>query len=150
MSRTWLRLLLCLILSAGVAIGQDVRSLRVQSTDLPRTENDREVLNLFFGSISAVQGACSESLVESLRAEDALAACATYSTQYGLPAEMTRQMVDTEFLMPLELSGRGSWSTPWRENPDFGTVRELTFEGDHYFLMLDHASGRAYVVKFLE
>lgn len=143
-------LVLVFLTFSHFGLGQNVRSLREQSTDLPQSAADREVLNLFFGAISAVQDGCGPALVESLRAENALAACATYGTSFGSTAELTRQMVELEFMVPLEVEDRGAWLTPWRNNSDFGTVRELVFGDSHYFLALDDASGIAYVIKFLE
>ncbi|MEX2536237.1 MAG: hypothetical protein WD273_11640 [Trueperaceae bacterium] len=142
-------LVLAFLTFTHLGLGQNVRSLREQPTDLPQSTADREVLNLFFGAISAVQGRCIPALVESLQAENALAACASYGTNFGT-AELTRQEVELEFIVPLELEERGAWLTPWRNNSDFGTVRELEFGDSHYFLALDDASGRAYVIKFLE
>jgi hypothetical protein len=147
------RLLLALVILvvATSAVSQSVRSLRGQVTDLPQTETDRKVLNLFFGSVSAVQGPCSESLVASLQKEKALAACASYSTSFT-SAELARQMVELEFMTLVNNSANsvGAWLTPWRENADFGTVRELEFEGTSYFLAIRHETGTAYLIKFLD
>lgn len=148
--RVVLALAFVALVLASVGLGQNVRSLREQVADLPQSGADREVLNLFFGGISAVQGECAPSLVESLRAENALAACASYGTGLGISAEVARQMVEVEFMLALDLEGRGGWLTPWRNNADFGAVRELEFGGSHYFLALDHDSGLAYVIKFLD
>lgn len=134
------------------AFAQNVSSLRQASTDLPQTDADRTVVNLFFGSISAVQTPCDESLKASLEAEKALAACASFdnSMYMGMGETLTRQTVDMSFYDMTEpfMGGKGEWLSPWQNNEEFGTARQLGYEGSTYYLTLDAEQGLARVIKF--
>lgn len=126
------------VLAFGV--GQNVGGLRQSSWDLPVTPADTTVVSEFFGALSAVQTACSESLRSSLAAERALAACARLGEYFM--GEIGRSMVEMTFISV------GSWVSPWQENADFGTVRQLSYQGSTYFLAINEAAGLAYVIRF--
>lgn len=130
------------VVLAALAFGmaQNVGGLRQSSWDLPVTAADNTVVSEFFGAISAVQTVCSESLRASLAAERALAACARLGDYFD--AELGRSMTE------LKLRSLGAWTTPWQENADFGTVRQLSSGGATYFLAIDAAAGLAYVIRF--
>ena len=76
------------------AIAQDVGSLQGSSFDLPQTDLDREVLTLCFGAIDAVHSERSSGLQQSLEAERALAACATFSS---FSIDLARQLTQIAF-----------------------------------------------------
>lgn len=125
-------------------------SLRQQSTDLPQTDTDRAVVNIFFGAVSAVQAPCSADLKTSLKAERASAACASYeNTFYAELGDTLRQLVDSQFL-EATYSSTAQWLSPWQSNDDFGTIRQLEYEGTVYYLALNNDEGSAHVIKFSE
>ena len=127
-----------------IASAQNVGSLRQSSYDLPQTPLDSEVLTLFFGAIEAVQGPCAPSLTESLAAERALAACATFG---GSGLDTRRTLAELAF----ETNRTGTshtWQTPWQQVDGFGSVRRVALAGQEYFLAID--DGLAYVIRFLE
>ena len=127
-------------------MGQDVGSLRQSNTDLPRNAGDQFVLNHFFGAISAVQDSCPGPLKASLKEQNALAACATFSADGGM-ADILRTAVEAHF-MSATIGDDASWATPWTANADFGTVRQLIYKGVTYYLTLDAGKGEARVILF--
>lgn len=137
-------ILLTLVLAAQVS-AQNVGALRASPYDLPANDIDREVLNVFFGDLGAVQTACAESLTASLAEEIALAACATFR-----PSSLSQRVVDTAFMMATDVEKIASFETPWSENADFGIVRWLRYRDQRYVLTLDLQAGVARVVRFLE
>lgn len=119
---------------------QGVGSLRGSSWDLPKTEADNTVVSEYFGALSAVQTTCPQTLQNSLAAERALAACARLGDYFD--GEMARSMAELAFL------SKGSWVSPWQEDPGFGVVRRLTYGGAEYYLAMNEATGLAYVIRF--
>ncbi len=124
----------------GLVAAQNVGGLRQASWDLPKTSADNTIVSEFFGALSAVQTMCPESLRASLAAERALAACARLGDYFM--AELGRSMVEMTFI------SMGSWASPWQENNDFGTVRQLNYQGSEYFLAINEAADLAYVIRF--
>lgn len=122
------------------AAAQGVGTLRQSSWDLPKTDVDNVVVSEFFGALSAVQTACPQSLQDSLAAERALAACARLGAYFN--GEVARAMAEMAFL------SSGSWLSPWQEDPGFGVVRRLTYEGVEYYVAMNEAAGFAYVIRF--
>ena len=127
-----------------VASAQNVGSLRQASYDLPQTALDGEVLTLFFGALDAVQGPCSATLTESLAAENALAACATFRASN---LDTRRSLAELAF-QTNRTGTPHTWLTPWQQVDGFGSVRRFALAGQEYFLAID--DGLAYVIRFVE
>lgn len=133
-------------LLAGAALAQDVGSLRQTHTDLPRNAADQKVLNIYFGAISAVQDACPSALEASLKQQNALAACAIFNPNEGM-GSLLRSAAEAQF-SPLTMTDKAHWTTPWTANPDFNTVRQLSYQDTTYYLTLDPGKGEARVIIF--
>lgn len=133
-------------LALTFALAQNVATLKQQTTDLPRNSADQFVLNNFFGALSAVQDTCPSGLVASLKEQKALAGCATFDANSGM-ASLMRTAVEAKFTTAT-MTDKASWVTPWQANADFGTVRQLQYQGTTYYLTLDADKGQARVIVF--
>lgn len=134
------------LLTLTFALAQNVATLRQTTTDLPRNSADQFVLNNFFGALSAVQDTCPDGLVASLKEQNALAGCATFDGNSGMGSLM-RSAVEAQFAAAT-MTDKATWATPWQANSDFGTVRQLKYQGTTYFLTLDADKGQARVILF--
>lgn len=132
--------MLCTLLAAGPCKAQNVAALRQSTWDLPVTDTDNTVVGEFFGALGSVQILCPEQMRASLRTEDALAACGSLGQYFN--AEIGRSTAEMVFHV------RGTWTSPWQANADFGTVRRLMYQGVEYFLAINEQSGTAFVIRF--
>lgn len=140
------RLAILLLAVLPLAVAQNVATLRQKTTDLPRNDADQFVLNTFFGAISAVQDTCPDGLVASLKQQNALASCATFDANSDM-GSLLRSAVEAQFTAAT-MTEKGAWATPWQANTDFGTVRQLKYQGTTYYLTLDASKGEARVIVF--
>ena len=130
----------------GSAGAQNVATLKQKTTDLPRNDADQFVLNTFFGALSAVQDTCPNGLIASLKQQNALAGCATFDPNSDM-GSLLRSAVEAQF-MAATMTDKAAWVTPWQANSDFGTVRQLKYQGTTYYLTLDASKGEARVIVF--
>jgi len=113
---------------------------------LPQTVEDGRVLSRVFDAIDAVQTVCPQSLVDSLSEQGALAACAIPTRGDRLDSLLGshgRNLIEIAVRSPF-----GSWRTPWQQDPGFGAVRQLSYQGNVYFIALNSVTGLAYVIRF--